>query len=72
MDEYYEILTKDEADFLIELYERIRHRIVNRIPVTLVGIAKEMKLRPSELADYLPEILAMLNSLEDEIRQARD
>lgn len=72
MDEYYEILTKDEADFLIELYERIRYRIVNRIPVTLVGIAKEMKVRPSELADYLPEILAMLNSLEDEIRQARD
>jgi hypothetical protein len=72
MDEYYEILTKDEADFLIELYERIRNRIVNRIPVTLVGVAKEMKVRPSELADYLPQILAMLNSLEDEIRQARD
>lgn len=72
MDEYYEILTKDEADFLIELYERIRYRIVNRIPVTLVGVAKEMNVRPAELADYLPEILAMLNSLEDEIRQARD
>jgi hypothetical protein len=72
MDDYYEILSKDEADFLIELYEQIRVRVINRENVTLVGIAKNMKVRPSELADYMPEILSMLTSLENEIRQGAD
>jgi hypothetical protein len=72
MDDYYEILSKDEADFLIELYEQIRVRVINRENVTLVGIARNMKVRPSELADYMPEILSMLTSLENEIRQGAD
>jgi len=72
MDDYYEILSKDEADFLIELYEQIRIRVINRENVTLVGIARNMKVRPSELADYMPEILSMLTSLENEIRQGAD
>lgn len=72
MDDYYEILSKDEADFLIELYEQIRVRVINRENVTLVGIARNMKIRPSELADYMPQILSMLTSLENEIQQGRD
>jgi hypothetical protein len=72
MDNYYEILSQDEADFLIELYEQIRVRVINRENVTLVGIARNMKVRPSELADYMPEILSMLTSLENEIRQGAD
>jgi hypothetical protein len=72
MDDYYEILSQDEADFLIELYEQIRVRVINRENVTLVGIAKNMKVRPSELADYMPQILSMLTSLENEIRQGAD
>lgn len=72
MDDYYEILSKDEADFLIELYEQIRVRVINREHVTLVGIARNMKVRPSELADYMPQILSMLTSLENEIQQGRD
>jgi hypothetical protein len=72
MDDYYEILSQDEADFLIELYEQIRVRVINRENVTLVGIARNMKVRPSELADYMPQILSMLTSLENEIRQGAD
>lgn len=72
MDDYYEILSEDEADFIIELYEQIRTRVINGEQVTLVGIAKNMKVRPSELADYMPQILSMLTSLENEIRQGRD
>ena len=72
MDDYYEILSEDEADFLIELYEQIRVRVINRENVTLVGIARNMKVRPSELADYMPQILSMLTSLENEIRQGAD
>lgn len=72
MDDYYEILSRDEADFLIELYEQIRVRVINRENVTLVGIARNMKVRPSELADYMPQILSMLTSLENEIRQGAD
>ena len=72
MDNYYEILSKDEADFLIELYEQIRVRVINREHVTLVGIARNMKVRPSELADYMPQILSMLTSLENEIHPGRD
>jgi hypothetical protein len=72
MDDHYEILSKDEADFLIELYEQIRVRVINREHVTLVGIARNMKVRPSELADYMPQILSMLTSLENEIQQGRD
>jgi len=72
MDESYEILTQDEADFLIELYEKIRTRVVDKRQVTLVGIAKEFGMKPSELAEYLPHILSMLNAIEDEVRQGRD
>jgi hypothetical protein len=72
MDDYYEILSEDEADLIIELYEQIRTRVINGEQVTLVGIAKNMKVRPSELADYMPQILSMLTSLENEIRQGRD
>lgn len=72
MDDYYEILSQDEADFLIELYEQIRVRVVNREHVTLVGVARNMKVRPAELADYMPQILSMLTSLENEIQQGRN
>ena len=67
MDEdYYEIMTSDEANFIIELYESIKYRFDKKQPITLVGIGKDLRVRPTELADYLPDILAILTNIEKE------
>lgn len=67
MDEdYYEIMTSDEANFIIDLYESIKYRIKNKQPITLVGIGKDLRVRPTELADYLPDILSILTKIEEE------
>lgn len=65
-EEYYEIMTSDEADFIIDLYESIKHRFEERMPITLVGIGKDLKIKPTELADYLPDILSILTKIEEE------
>lgn len=72
MDEHYEIITNDEADFLINLYEEIRVRVFNDEKVTLVGISKSLDIKPSELVEYLPQILQMLNAVEGEVRQGKN
>lgn len=72
MDEHYEIITNDEADFLINLYEEIRVRVFNDDKVTLVGISKSLNMKPSELVEYLPQILQMLNAVESEVRQGKN
>ena len=65
-EEYYEIMTSDEADFIIALYEAIKYRFEERKPITLVGIGKDLGVRPTELADYLPDILSILTKVEEE------
>lgn len=72
MDDHYEIITNDEADFLINLYEEIRVRVFNDEKVTLVGISKSLDIKPSELIEYLPQILQMLNAVEGEVRQGKN
>lgn len=65
-EEYYEIMTSDEADFIIALYECIKYRFDNKKPITLVGISKDLRIKPLELADYLPDILSILTKIEEE------
>lgn len=71
MDEHYEIITNDEADFLINLYEEIRNFVFNDRKVTIIGLSKVLQIKPSELVEYLPEILQMLNAIESEVRQGK-
>lgn len=65
-------MTSDEANFIIELYECIKYRFENKKPITLVGMAKDLKVKPLELADYLPDILSILTKIEEEkVQQGR-
>ena len=66
INEYYEDITDSEANFLLELYDVIRKLVLLDIDVTLVRLGYELDTRPSELADYLPQILVILNRVEDE------
>mgnify|MGYP000134757704 FL=1 len=66
INEYYEDITDSEANFLLELYDVIRKLVLLDIDVTLVRLGYELDTRPSELADYLPQILVILNKVEDE------
>jgi hypothetical protein len=66
INEYYEDITDSEANFLLELYDVIRRLVLLDIDVTLVRLGYELDTRPSELADYLPQILVILNKVEDE------
>jgi len=66
INEYYEDITDSEANFLLELYDVIRRLVLLDIDVTLVRLGYELDTRPSELADYLPQILVILNKVEEE------
>lgn len=65
-DNYYEDLTPDEADFILDIYEVIDRMVYNGYPVTLVGLGYELGVKPQELSDYLPTIIQILNKVEQE------
>jgi len=66
IENYYEDLTSDEADFILDLYSVIDRMVFNSRPVTLVGLAYELGINPQELSDYLPTIIQILNKVEEE------
>ncbi len=65
-DNYYEDLTPDEADFILDIYEVVDRMVYNGYPVTLVGLGYELGVKPQELSDYLPTIIQILNKVEQE------
>lgn len=74
INDYYEEITQAEADFLIDIYETVSRIVLAGRPVTLVGIAYDLKIKPTELSDYLPQIVTILDRVEQEyeIRQGGD
>lgn len=63
---YYEDLTPDEADFILDIYEVVDRMVYNGEPVTLVGLGYRLGVKPQELSDYLPTIIQILNKVERE------
>lgn len=74
LNDYYEEITESEADFIIDLYETISILVRCGRPVTLVGIAHKLNIKPTELSDYLPQIVTILDKVEEEyqIQQTED
>lgn len=66
LDQYYEELTPDEADFILDIYNVIDRMVLDGRPVTLVGLGYELGVNPHELSDYLPTIIQILNKVEEE------
>lgn len=66
IDRYYEDLTNEEADFILDIYKVIDRMVLNQQPVTLVGMGHYLGVNPQELADYLPTIIQILNKVEEE------
>jgi len=66
LDQHYEELTSDEADFILDIYRVIDRMVLDGRPVTLVGMAYELDVNPQELSDYLPTIIQILNKVEEE------
>ena len=60
------MMSEQEANFLVDLYNAIKKRVDNRENITLVGLGFDLKVRPSELADYLIDITRILNAIEEE------
>jgi len=65
-EEYYEDLTPDEADFILDIYRVIDRMVLDGRSVTLVGLGYELGVNPYELADYLPTIILILDKVEQE------
>lgn len=65
-ESYYEDLTSDEADFILDIYRVIDRMVYDGRPVTLVGLGYELGVNPQELSDYLPTIIQILNRVEEE------
>lgn len=70
-DDYYEELTSDEADFLLDLHDVIKRLVRDSYPITLVRLAYELGVKTQELSDYLPIIITMLNKVEEEYAEIR-
>lgn len=71
INQYYEDLTADEADFILDLYEVINRLVYNGYPVTLVRLAFELGVSTEELSDHLSIILTILNKVEKEYAEIR-
>lgn len=65
-NDYYEDMTSAEADLILDIYNAIDLLVYHNIPVTLIGISKQVEVEPSELSDYLPIIISILNKVEQE------
>jgi hypothetical protein len=70
-EEYYEMMSEQEANFIVDLYGAIKKRVDEGLNITLVGLSKDLKMRPSELADYLIDITRILNAIEEEKKKVR-
>ncbi len=68
----YEEITACEADFIIQLYEKIKELVINGQKVTLVRLGYELNIQSSELSDYLFEIVKIVDKIEEEIQQGSD
>jgi uncharacterized LabA/DUF88 family protein len=65
------MMSEQEANFIVDLYGAIKKRVDEGLNVTLVGLSKDLKMRPSELADYLIDITRILNAIEEEKKKVR-
>ncbi len=66
----YNEITSSEADFIIDLYEKIRELVLEEQKITLVRLGYELNIKTEELSDYLFEIIRIVDKIEEEIRQA--
>lgn len=65
------MMSEQEANFIVDLYGAIKRRVDEGVSVTLVGLAKELKMRPAEMSDYLVDIMRILNAIEEEKKKVR-
>ncbi len=68
IDEPYNEITDSEADFIISLYETIRRLVLDENKITLVRLGYELNIKPSELSDYLFDIVRIVDRIEEEVR----
>jgi hypothetical protein len=66
IENYYEEITEAEANFIIAMYQAISNIVRDGRPVTMVGLAFELDVKPTELSDYLPQIIHILDRVEEE------
>lgn len=72
LDRTYEELTNEEADFIILLYGAVSKLVRAGRNVTLVALGFELDLKPSELSDYLMEIILIQERVEEEYKVQQD
>lgn len=70
-ENYYEDLSADEADFILDIYRVIDALVYYDQSVTLVRLGFELGVSPQELADYLPTIVTILTKVEEEYAEVR-
>ena len=68
IDEPYNEITDSEADFIISLYDTIRRLVLDENKITLVRLGYELDIKPSELSDYLFDIVRIVDRIEEEVR----
>ena len=54
---YEETVTRDEFEFLVKLFEVVENLVKEDEKVSLLRIGKILNIAPSELYDYMDEIL---------------
>ena len=65
LNDQYEQITDDEANFILDIHEAVDKLVRHNIPVTLVRLGFELNITPSELGDYIHIIVSILDKVEE-------
>ena len=65
LNDQYEQITDDEANFIPDIHEAVDKLVRHDIPVTLVRLGFELNITPSELGDYIHIIVSILDKVEE-------
>jgi hypothetical protein len=65
LNDQYEQITDDEANFILDIHEAVDKLVRHDIPVTLVRLGFELNITPSELGDYIHIIVSILDKVEE-------
>lgn len=61
-----ENITESDASFILDIYDCVVELTKNKRTVSLKNISRMLRVSPEELYDFMPEILEMVNRIDEE------
>lgn len=68
-NDYYENISQQEADLILDLYDVIKRLVQSGNDITLVRLGFELNIKPSELSEHIGIIISILDKVEKEYNE---